>query len=92
MIVIDMKKGDIVRRVEFEAITDSITKVSTVKKFDYTRRCVQILKGKVNPITKMQEYEDISLIGVDIVALDNPNLKHDRYIITYDNLAKVEIP
>ena len=90
--MIDMKKGDIVKMVEFESVTNPATGATTVKKFEHTRRCIQILKGKANPVTKMMEYEDVSLIDLDMVELANPDIVHRRYAITYDNIAKVEIP
>lgn len=88
-----MRKGDIVEKIEFESIIDPIRNTTTVKKFNRVRKCVQILKGRVNPLTKIMEYVDISTtVGVDLVKLDDPKAVHDRYVITYDNISETEIP
>lgn len=87
-----MRKGDIIVKVEFESVTDPVTKVTTGKKFERTRRCVAILEGNVDPVTKLMKYTDVSNKDLDMVELANPDVAHNRYVIKYDNISEVEIP
>lgn len=87
-----MKAGTLVEKVEFEAVTDPITKLTTVKKFKRTRKCIAILKGRLDPATKTMKYLDVSNTDLDMAALDDPDIPHERYIIKYDNISEVEIP
>lgn len=87
-----MKKNSIVEKVEFESVLDPVTKVITVKKYKHTRKCVRIREGKRNLDTFMMDYTDVSDKELDMAEVDNPDVATPRYVITYDNLSKVEIP
>jgi hypothetical protein len=81
-----MKKNDIIIKEEFETQKDTLTDNFIRKHFRVTRKCVRILEGIRNPETGMMEHTDISSKDTDI------NDGKQRYVVTYDNIAKVEIP